>query len=250
MLIHHCSYIFFKFNIFNILFQYLNNLLYNNTVKIGVDMKKFFIILFMMFLGISVNADDFSIQAQNQFGTETALLNAEVTFDWFNISQVKREEIVENYKKIIFKDDEVYKYKRKLFREKYSDFLKDKNYKEHYRLASNGVTENEYAKICAFYYKNSILIIYALQYKNNMKNAFYYDAYGRLRFVDVMEGNYPEFPYWSKQYTSNGKMISAVYFVSKDIQYMYNPEGKFQGVWYKDKMFNINAKQTMTRTNW
>ena len=83
-----------------------------------------------------------------------------------------------------------------------------------------------------------------------MKNAFYYDAFGRLRFVDVMEGNYPDFPYWSKQYTSNGKMISAIYFVSKDIQYMYEPDGEFQGVWYKDKMFNINAKQVLTRTNW
>lgn len=128
--------------------------------------------------------------------------------------------------------------------------MKDKDYKEHYRLASNGILDIGYAKLCAFFYKKDILVIYALQYKNRMQNAFYYDAFGRLRFVDVMEGNYPEFPYWSKQYTSNGKMISAIYFLSKDIQYMYNPDGEFQGVWYKDKMFNINAKQVLTRTNW
>lgn len=225
-------------------------------MKTGVNfMKKILLFLIcILFFGNIAKAEDMSIQAQNSFsanGAEDSIpLQAEITFDWFDISMVKREEIVENYKNIIFSDDEVYKYKRKEFRNHFNDFLRDKDYKEHYRLASNGVLDTGYAKLCAFFYKKDILVIYALQYKNRMKNAFYYDAFGRLRFVDVMEGNYPDFPYWSKQYTSNGKMISAIYFVSKDIQYMYAPDGEFQGVWYKDKMFNIDAKQVLTRTNW
>ena len=36
----------------------------------------------------------------------------------------------------------------------------------------------------------------------------------------------------------------------KDMQYMYKPNGKFKGVWYKDKMYDRNGKQTLTRTNW
>ncbi len=225
-------------------------------MKTGVNfMKKILLFLIcILFFGNIAKAEDMSIQAQNSFsanGAEDSIpLQAEITFDWFDISMVKREEIVENYKNIIFSDDEVYKYKRKEFRNHFNDFLRDKDYKEHYRLASNGVLDTGYAKLCAFFYKKDILVIYALQYKDRMKNAFYYDAFGRLRFVDVMEGNYPDFPYWSKQYTSNGKMISAIYFVSKDIQYMYAPDGEFQGVWYKDKMFNIDAKQVLTRTNW
>ncbi len=225
-------------------------------MKTGVNfMKKILLFLIcILFFGNIAKAEDMSIQAQNSFsanGTEDSIpLQAEITFDWFDISMVKREEIVENYKNIIFSDDEVYKYKRKEFRNHFNDFLRDKDYKEHYRLASNGVLDTGYAKLCAFFYKKDILVIYALQYKDRMKNAFYYDAFGRLRFVDVMAGNYPDFPYWSKQYTSNGKMISAIYFVSKDIQYMYAPDGEFQGVWYKDKMFNIDAKQVLTRTNW
>lgn len=225
-------------------------------MKTGVNfMKKILLFLIcILFFGNIAKAEDMSIQAQNSFsanGAEDSIpLQAEITFDWFDISMVKREEIVENYKNIIFSDDEVYKYKRKEFRNHFNDFLRDKDYKEHYRLASNGVLDTGYAKLCAFFYKKDILVIYALQYKDRMKNAFYYDAFGRLRFVDVMEGNYPDFPYWSKQYTSNGKMISAIYFVSKDIQYMYAPDGEFQGVWYKDKLFNIDAKQVLTRTNW
>ena len=225
-------------------------------MKTGVNfMKKILLFLIcILFFGNIAKAEDMSIQAQNSFsanGAEDSIpLQAEITFDWFDISMVKREEIVENYKNIIFSDDEVYKYKRKEFRNHFNDFLRDKDYKEHYRLASNGVLDTGYAKLCAFFYKKDILVIYALQYKDRMKNAFYYDAFGHLKFVDVMEGNYPDFPYWSKQYTSNGKMISAIYFVSKDIQYMYAPDGEFQGVWYKDKMFNIDAKQVLTRTNW
>lgn len=228
-------------------------------------MKKIFILLVSLLIFVSAAyPEDMSIQAQNAFTdaqekttqeqseqpSQSAILEAEITFDWFDISMVKREEIVENYKNIIFSDDEIFKYKRKEFRKQYSEFLKDKNHKEHYRLASNGVLETGYVKLCAFFYKSDILVIYALQYKDRMKNAFYYDALGRLRFVDVMEGNYPDYPYWSKQYTSNGKMISAIYFVSKDIQYMYEPDGKFQGVWYKDKMYNMDARQVLTRTNW
>jgi len=45
-------------------------------------------------------------------------------------------------------------------------------------------------------------------------------------------------------------MISAIYFVSHDMQYMYEPDGKFQVVWFMDKMYDRNAKQTLTRTNW
>ena len=79
---------------------------------------------------------------------------------------------------------------------------------------------------------------------------FYYDPYGRLRYVDVISENYPNFPYNSKQYKSNGKLVSAIYFTSKDMQYMYEPDGEFKGLWYKEKMYDRHGKQTVIRTNW
>ena len=117
-------------------------------------------------------------------------------------------------------------------------------------LTNNGVTEDEDAKYCAFYYKNDTLVMYAIQYNKNPHNAFYYTAFGKLYYVDVTSDNYPNFPYYSMQYNRKGDLKSAIYFISKDIQYMYAPDGKFQGIWYKDKMFDENGKQTLTRTNW
>ena len=43
---------------------------------------------------------------------------------------------------------------------------------------------------------------------------------------------------------------SAIYFISKDIQYMFGPEKEFQGIWYKDKMYSTDGKQVLTRSNW
>ena len=92
--------------------------------------------------------------------------------------------------------------------------------------------------------------MYAIQYKNNIHNAFYYTAFGKLYYADVISDEYPNFPYYSMQYNRNGKLKSAIYFVSHDIQYMFGPDKEFQGIWYKEKMYDKNGKQTLTRSNW
>ena len=51
-------------------------------------------------------------------------------------------------------------------------------------------------------------------------------------------------------YNISGKPVSAIYFVSKDIQYMFGPEKEFQGIWYKDKMYDTKGKQVLIRSNW
>ena len=109
-------------------------------------------------------------------------------------------------------------------------------------------TENE--NICAFFFKKDILLVYALQYKENPYNVYYYNAYGNLQYIDEISENYPNFPYSSKQYRKNGKLISAIYFTSHDTQYMYEADGEFNGLWHKDKMYDKNGKQKVTRTNW
>ena len=86
--------------------------------------------------------------------------------------------------------------------------------------------------------------------KKDLKTVYYYDALGNLRYVDKFSENYPNFPYMSKQYRVNGTLVSAIYFMDEDLQYMYNSDESFKGVWYKDKMYNIDGKQTLTRTNW
>lgn len=92
--------------------------------------------------------------------------------------------------------------------------------------------------------------MYAIKYNNTPEHVYYYNGLGTLRYVDEMSDNYPNYPYFSKQYRSNGKLAGAIYFVSKDLQYVYKPNGNFKGVWYRDKMFDSEAKLILTRTNW
>lgn len=200
-------------------------------------MKKIFIILALFFTGMSAFADDI-------------ILKGEAKFDWVDITQVERDANIEYYKGILFDNNVEQTYSKDEFKQKFAPFKKDKDYKEHYRLAKMGQTETENANLCAFSSKNDILLVYAIQYKDNPRNVYYYNAYGHLWYVDDISENYPEFPYSSRQYRTNGKLVSAIYFISHDMQYMYEPDGTFKGLWYKEKMYDKNGKQKVTRSNW
>lgn len=178
-------------------------------------------------------------------------VSAEVSFDWLDINAEKRNEYINDYRLLIFDNgsDGVF-FDKDEFNATFKPYLKDKNFKHHYFYVNNGITEDEEAKYCAFYYKKSTLLIYAIQYKSNPRQAFYYSAFGKMYYIDLMSENYPNFPYYSLQYDRKGRLSSAIYFVSADLQYMFGPDKEFQGVWYKDKMYDKTGKQTLTRTNW
>ena len=181
----------------------------------------------------------------------TEIISPNVEFDWLKLTPEERQAKVNEYKEILFNKDlsSIYLTKEE-FTKKFGSYKKDREYKHHYMLTNNGVTEDEDAKYCAFYYKKNTLVVYAIQYKTNPHNAYYYTAYGKLYYVDITSDDYPNFPYYSMQYNRKGKLKSAIYFASKDIQYMYNPDGTFQGIWYKDKMYDQNGNQKLTRTHW
>ncbi len=232
-------------------------------------MKKILALLFMISLALpyssvyavediysldEVNTIIPKVNAENNVPVKSEnqnVLQASVTFDWLDISQAQRDENIEHYKNLLFENNtsEIY-FTKDEFKKEFSKYFKDKDFKHHYLLTNNGVTEDEDAKYCAFYYKKNTLVMYAIQYKNNPNRAFYYTAFGGLRYTDVMSEEYPNFPYTSMQYDRKGRLKSAIYFVSKDLQYMYGPDKEFQGLWYKDKMYDRNGKQTITRTNW
>lgn len=223
-------------------------------------MKKFLLLPFLLSLIICmpkaysiediVSLDE--IEAETTAAKSTAkVLQAEVKFDWLDISQAQRDENIEHFKTLLFDNNtSEIRFTKDGFKKKFAAYKKDKDFKLHYMLANNGVTEDEDAKYCAFYYKKNTLVMYAVQYKNQPQYAFYYSAFGRLYYTDIMSDEYPDFPYTSMQYNKTGQLKSAIYFVSKDMQYMYDPEGGFQGLWYKDKMYDKNGKQTLSRTSW
>ena len=180
-----------------------------------------------------------------------APLGATVSFDWLDIDLAQRENQIQHYKDLLFANNSSHIYFTKdEFKKEFAKYYKDKDFKLHYMLTNNGVTEDEDAKYCAFFYKKKTLVLYAIQYKNTPNKAFYYTAFGGLRYTDLMSDEYPNFPYTSMQYDQKGQLKSAIYFASKDLQYMFGPDKEFQGIWYKDKMYDKNGKQVLTRTNW
>lgn len=180
---------------------------------------------------------------------DNTVLTANIVFDWLDINQTDRDAVIEKYKTELFPNGTVYKFDKKQFKNEFKDFLKDKDYKRHYMLVKNNVKETNDENLCGFYRK-SLLISYAVQYKNDLRTVYYYDVLGNLRYVDKMSKNYPNYPYMSKQYRISGKLVGAIYFMSHDMQYMYNPDQTFKGAWYKDKMYDRHARQVLTRTNW
>lgn len=172
-----------------------------------------------------------------------------VSFDWISKTQLQRDENIKQIQNILFTDKTTVKYPKKTFKEMYKTFWRDKDYLNTYEAISNGKKEDDQKHYCGFFVKK-LLIAYGFQYKNNMKNIYYYDAMGHLRWVDVFSAEYPKFPYWSYQYYRNGELVAAYYYISDYDQYVFTPDKKFKGRWYKEKMYNRNAKVIMTRSNW
>jgi hypothetical protein len=176
------------------------------------------------------------------------ILVANIEYDWINKNEVEKEAIISEVHDIIFEEPVT---KRTDLKSLFADKLKDKNHLENYLAASAGYKEFKGNNISAFYYKRmKNLYMYALQDKKDVTKAFYYDAMGTLRYVDFINGEYPDYPYYSIQYRINGTPVSALYFVSEDCQYVFKPNGEFEGVWYKHKLYNKKNKVILTRTTY
>ena len=174
---------------------------------------------------------------------------ADIQYDWINKSEIEKETIISEVRDIIFENEGLPN--QKDFKEQFKDKLKDKNWREHYFAASAGYKEYGNNNLSAFYYKKQKHIyMYAIQDKKDVSKSFYYDALGKLRYVDYNFGEYPEYPYYTIQYSISVKPISAIYNVSKDNQYLNEPDGTFKGVWYKHNLYNKSSKVILTRTTY
>ena len=178
-------------------------------------MKKFIILMCLLVLGKAGLAADIEPSKTVENVPSEIVLTGNLVFDWLDITQVERDAVIDKYKSELFDENTVYKYKKKDFRAEYKDFLKDKDYKRHYMLVRNGVKETDKENLCGFYYKDNLLISYAVQYKNELRTVYYYDAMGKLRYIDKFSENYPNFPYMSKQYRANGSSECYIFYISR-----------------------------------
>ena len=180
----------------------------------------------------------------------TKPLEIGVSFDWISKTQIQRDENISQIQKVLFNEKTILKYPKKEFKIQNAKFSKDKNSMQNYVEIKKGKKEDPQKYYAGFYSTGGLLLAYGIQYKSNMKNIYYYDALGNLRFIDFYSETYPKFPYYALQYNTTGRLIGTIYFVSDYDQYIFNSDKSFKGRWYKEKMYNRNAKIIMTRSNY
>ena len=182
------------------------------------------------------------------FGNYNDIYVADIQYDWIDKDELAKEAMITEVHDIMFANPIE---QRTDLRSLFHDKLKDKNHVDNYLAASAGYDEYKDHYISAFYYKKmKSPIMYGLQDKNDVTKAFYYDAMGTLRYVDFIDGEYPDYPYSAIQYRISGKPVSAIYYISKDCQYLFKPNGEFEGVWYKHKLYNKKNKVILKRTKY
>lgn len=200
-------------------------------------MKKLFYLLLAILISQNIGSANFN-----------DIYIADIQYDWIKKTEVEKEAIISEVHDILFENSTASK---KDIRADLKGKNKDKEHYEHYLAASAGHEECGDYKISAFYYKKQKHIyMYALQDKKDISKAYYYDALGHLRYVDYIYGEYPNYPYYAFQYSVSGKLISAIYYVSEDNQYLFEPDGTFKGVWYKHNLYDKHSKVILKRTTY
>lgn len=123
-----------------------------------------------------------------------------------------------------FKDVE-----RKIHKNFFRDFLKDKNRDENIKSIEDSVfIVNEQRYLCPFYVKN-ILAGYSVTYFDSMEYTFYYNILGNLiKFDKTATSSYPMKTY---SYSSFGNLISVSFAIDEDEQYVYKENGKLIAHW-------------------
>lgn len=162
-------------------------------------------------------------------------------FDWLFLTNIERKERVTNIFNTMFPKGYVTNFPKNLLKSKLSKYLKDTDYKIHYDAVCAGYTHYRDVNLQPFFLgKSKYVYMYALQYDKAPQKTFYYDAMGRLKFVDFRYGGFPEYPFYTKKYAINGKLIRAMYIQSPDTMYIYSNKGSFIGVKYKSTIYGFN----------
>ena len=162
-------------------------------------------------------------------------------FDWLFLTNIERKERVTNIFNTMFPKGYVTNFPKNLLKSKLSKYLKDTDYKIHYDAVCAGYTHYRDLNLQPFFLgKSKYVYMYALQYDKAPQKTFYYDAMGRLKFVDFRYGGFPEYPFYTKKYAINGKLIRAMYLQSPDTMYIYSNKGSFIGVKYKSTIYGFN----------
>lgn len=87
---------------------------------------------------------------------------------------------------------------------------------------------------------------YAVNYKNNPKQVFYYNNHGILTHTEIRTGlNYP---YKTYKYSTNGELVNMGLRISEDETFIFDKNGNMLAHWLSNNCFDENQNIIMTRT--
>jgi len=162
-------------------------------------------------------------------------------FDWMYMNNIERQARVTDIFKLMFPKGYVTNFPKKFLKERLKNYLKDENHEAHYEAVCAGYTRYRDVDLQPFFAgRSKFVYMYALQYTKAPQKTFYYDAMGKLKFVDFRYGGYPECPYYTKKYTISGKLVRAMYLQNPETMYIFSDKGSFIGVKYRNNLYGFN----------
>lgn len=140
---------------------------------------------------------------------------------------------------------------RKIPKEMFSDYLKDKYYKENYKNIKNKnfYIENEPKRNLYPFYVLNTLIVYCVEYENDINKKYYYNALGRLVKFEINDysGHYP---YRAIAYDKNGNVINIVFVPSETESFVFDRNEKLLGHWLDNDFYNQKDKKRYSRISY
>ena len=129
---------------------------------------------------------------------------------------------------------------KKIEKDLFRDYLKDKNYRENLNLIEKKqyIVENK-RTICPFYLRKTLLS-YAIVYLDEPERVYYYNILGNLVKFDIIEKK--SFPRRTFGYSRYGNIINVAFEVDGEEQFIYDKNGKLIAHWLGSEMIDEKTK--------
>ena len=137
---------------------------------------------------------------------------------------------------------------RKVPKQMFKNYIKDKYYKENYSSLKNKIFQisNEPKRnINPFYTMNNI-VLYSVEYEDDINKKYYYNAFGRLAKFEINDYD-GKYPYRAIAYNKKGEVVNVTFVVSEIESFIFNKNEKLVGYWYDNQFYNEKGIQNINR---
>lgn len=126
----------------------------------------------------------------------------------------------------------------------FRDYWTDPNFEAN-RDALNNNVNKLHNRYLAFFSDGT----YGVRYTNDPYHNYYYDEFGTLFKVDVLNKPFDVYPHRSVAYNRYGTFKNATFVVSKNEQYLYDKNQKLLGHWVENACYDEHGNVLMLRKN-